>query len=56
MDCYECALRGRSSRAVALCQNCGVAVCMEHLAELQASKPSGTGVGCPHVLPVPTKQ
>jgi hypothetical protein len=55
MDCYVCAQAGRSTRAVAICQNCGVAMCMAHLAEQQANSPSGAGIGCPHQMPVPGK-
>jgi hypothetical protein len=43
-----------STPAIAFCRNCGVAVCMTHLAEMQAMKPGGTGIGgCVHILPDP---
>jgi len=42
--------RGREE-AVAVCQNCGVALCMEHFAELHLSRPGGMDIGCTHVMP-----
>jgi hypothetical protein len=50
MDCYECAIRGRAVAAVATCQNCGVGLCLEHLAEAHRYRPGGTLYGCPHDL------
>ncbi len=31
MNCYECARDGTEKTAVAICPNCGVAMCIEHL-------------------------
>jgi len=36
---------------VAICKNCGVGLCMLHLAEAQDTRPGGTEIGCSHVLP-----
>ena len=53
MDCFVCAELGVESRAVAICQNCQVALCMQHLAEQQSFRPGGVEIaGCPHKLPV----
>jgi hypothetical protein len=30
VNCYDCALRAMSTSAVAVCVDCGVAVCVEH--------------------------
>ena len=53
MNCYVCARDSLLTPAVAICKNCGVALCMVHLAEMQASRPGGTEPGWPHVLPEP---
>jgi hypothetical protein len=50
MDCHECALRGEAVAAVATCRNCGVGLCLEHLAVAQRYRPGGTIYGCPHDL------
>lgn len=50
MDCYECAITGRTVAAVATCRTCGVGLCLEHLAEAQRHRPGGTSYGCPHDL------
>ena len=31
MKCYICALEGKDTEAVAVCQVCGMGVCFEHL-------------------------
>ena len=31
MNCYDCAVEGRSEAALARCRNCGTGVCQEHL-------------------------
>ena len=54
MNCYVCEYDAQiPTPAVAICKNCGVALCMTHLAEMQANRPGGTEMGCPHVLPTP---
>lgn len=30
MNCFDCAAHGRSETAVALCADCGAAVCLDH--------------------------
>ena len=50
MDCYECALQERAVAAVATCRNCGVGLCLEHLAAAHDYRPGGTLYGCPHDL------
>jgi hypothetical protein len=53
MNCYLHALQYEEVPAVAVCRNCGVAMCMEHLAEQQANRPGGMSIGCTHNLPEP---
>jgi hypothetical protein len=53
MNCYECERDGNPMSAVAICKNCGVGLCMYHLAMTQANRPGGTELGCPHILPAP---
>jgi hypothetical protein len=53
MDCFVCAQHGTESRAIAICQNCQVGLCITHLAEQQSYRPGGVEIaGCPHELPV----
>jgi hypothetical protein len=30
MNCFDCAALGRSAQAVAICADCGAAVCIDH--------------------------
>ena len=53
MNCYVCAKQGREQVAVAVCQSCGVALCMHHLAERQTHNQGGMKYGCNHSLPHP---
>ena len=54
MICYFCLTeRNAETRAVAICQSRGVAMCLEHLRELKETRPGGTSFECPHVLPQP---
>ena len=48
MNCLICAQRGSQETAVAVCSNCGVALCMEHFAERQQHRVGGMPYGCPH--------
>ena len=50
MDCYECAITGRTVAAVATCRTCGVGLCLDHLADAQRYLPGGTTYGCHHDL------
>ena len=52
MICYIHAREGLEVQAVATCRNCGVGVCLEHMAEIEERKPGGVEYGCPHDLPV----
>jgi hypothetical protein len=55
MICYVHARDGITDiPAVSTCRNCGVGVCLEHLAEMELHKPGGVDYGCPHVLPTPS--
>ncbi|MCC6443072.1 MAG: DUF2180 family protein [Armatimonadetes bacterium] len=47
MKCYQCALEGYQTDAVAICIVCGMAVCMDHLIreELPVSETFMTGLG-----------
>ena len=45
MSCFVC-----GGMAVALCSNCGVALCKEHLAEKKQHQVGGTTFGCPHTV------
>lgn len=50
MNCYVCDCAGRVTAAVALCRNCHVALCREHLDEaLLELGPGGTNIGCNHL-------
>ena len=53
MMCYVHSVGGREVQAVAICKNCGVAMCLEHLRDFQAHRPGGVEYGCNHVLPLP---
>jgi hypothetical protein len=30
MNCYECAINGKTVPAVATCTHCGIGICLEH--------------------------
>ena len=45
MNCHECAQAQRERLAVAVCTNCGVGMCLEHLdEERRRSGPGGTSI------------
>jgi hypothetical protein len=49
VNCYVCDRAGRATVAVALCKNCEVALCREHLdEELLSVGPGGASFGCGH--------
>lgn len=49
MNCRECARDQKVETAVAICTNCGVGLCEEHLTEEQArTGAGGTAIGCGH--------
>lgn len=50
MNCYVCEARGVAAPAVAVCQHCGVAMCLEHFDE-DLLVPRAQGLvrrGCTH--------
>lgn len=53
MDCYVCACEGEEKKAVALCRHCSVALCMNHLEDLQTHTQGGMRYGCKHRVPRP---
>jgi len=52
MQCYLCDSTGRVAEAVAICRQCGVALCRNHMDEgLLAPRPAGhVRAGCVHNL------
>jgi hypothetical protein len=52
MNCFECAKTNDTVAAVAVCQRCGVGLCLDHLVEAGEYRVGGTMLGCPHELPV----
>lgn len=42
MECYECAKRGTSQEAVAVCRYCSAGLCLEHLHETAARMQNGS--------------
>ena len=51
MNCHECARDRTEQPAVAICLNCGVGMCMQHLDKERArSGPGGTQIGCWHAF------
>lgn len=50
MNCYLCDHQGYATAAVAICKDCGAALCREHLDEgLLAPRPTGmTRAPCSH--------
>ncbi|WP_405987899.1 DUF2180 family protein [Streptomyces sp. NBC_00986] len=46
MNCYECHESGRTTAAVAVCRNCGAALCPEHIKvnAQHLERPEGMGV------------
>jgi hypothetical protein len=49
MNCHECARNHNERQAVAICPNCGVGMCIQHLDQERArTGPGGTQIGCGH--------
>jgi len=49
MNCEQCARARHEQPAVAICVNCGVGMCLEHLDEERARLgPGGTSFSCGH--------
>jgi hypothetical protein len=51
MNCIECAKVNDTVAAVAVCQHCGVGLCLDHLIEARAFTVGGTHYACPHEIP-----
>lgn len=52
MFCYVCATKnGEAKVSVALCQTCGVALCVTHVADKAANPQGGMAYSCNHHLP-----
>jgi len=51
MNCFECAKANDTVAAVAVCDHCGVGLCLDHLVEAREYRVGGTIWGCPHELP-----
>lgn len=51
MNCFECAKANDAVPAVAMCEHCGVGLCLDHLVEAREYRVGGTLWGCPHDLP-----
>jgi hypothetical protein len=51
MNCFECAKVNDAVPAVAICDHCGVGLCLDHLVEARAYRVGGTIWACPHRLP-----
>lgn len=51
MNCFECARANDTASAVAICQHCGVGLCLDHLIEATHFSVAGTHEGCPHEIP-----
>jgi hypothetical protein len=48
MICHECAQRGRTQSAVALCRSCLIGLCAAHLAEEERRAGGLPRFGCHH--------
>jgi hypothetical protein len=51
MNCFECAKANDKAPAVAVCQHCGVGLCIDHLIEAHGFTVGGTHYACPHEIP-----
>ncbi len=51
MNCFECAKANDTVPAVAVCDHCGVGLCLDHLVEASKYRVGGTLWDCPHNLP-----
>ncbi|HEY7455366.1 MAG TPA: DUF2180 family protein [Thermoleophilaceae bacterium] len=58
MNCYVCdRLDSTQSVAIAICPNCKVGLCTEHLDEERRSVgPGGMRYGCTHDTPIPKER
>ena len=51
MNCFECAKANDTVSAVAVCDHCGVGLCLDHLIEARGYRVGGTIWTCRHDLP-----
>ena len=51
MQCFECAKVNDTGPAVAICQHCGVGLCLDHLVEARSVRVGGTVYACAHKVP-----
>ena len=51
MNCFECAKVHDTVPAVAICQHCGVGLCLDHVVEAHDYSVGATHYGCPHYMP-----
>ena len=51
MHCFECAKLDDAVPAVAVCQHCGVGLCLDHLIDARQTTVGGANYGCAHTLP-----
>ena len=48
MNCYVCSRSGKQEAANGICRYCGIALCAEHLADLQKHNQGGMHYPCNH--------
>ena len=48
MNCYSCALESRKQSAIAICLECGAALCLDHKRESDSYRVGGMRLGCAH--------
>lgn len=51
MNCFECAKVNDAVPAVAVCDHCGVGLCLDHLIEAHEFTVGGAHYACPHEIP-----
>ncbi len=51
MICFECAKANDTVPAVAVCQHCGVGLCLDHLIDADEFAVGGTHYACSHEIP-----
>ncbi len=51
MNCFECAKANDTVAAVAICDQCGVGLCLDHLIEARQFLVGGTHEACRHEVP-----
>jgi hypothetical protein len=51
VNCFECAKESDAAPAVAICEDCGVGLCLDHLIEASNCTVAGTHYACAHQIP-----